>query len=270
MHAVNPDKALVARRFARSLPTYDRSAVVQREMANELATELRRLAGATGFDRALDLGCGTGLLTERLLAACRVRELYLNDLVPACAATAAACQARHPETRVRFLAGDMETAALPDQLDLVAANAALQWAGNLPTFLAGLCARLRPGGWLALGTFGPANLREITRITGQTLPYWSVQEWRAALAASCEVLVARERMRTLTFPDLRALLRHLQETGVNALATRPWTPREVAAFGRDYAAACGHNGELPLTYHPLVIVARLRGAALPYPTRGAP
>ncbi len=62
---MSPDKELVRERFGRSLAGYDGEAAVQRGMAVELVEEILR-HGGDGFDSALEIGCGTGLLSREL------------------------------------------------------------------------------------------------------------------------------------------------------------------------------------------------------------
>ncbi len=115
---------------------------------------------------------------------------------------------------------------------------------------------LRPGGVLAVASFGPSNLCEVHRLSGLALPYPSLDEWRTALAGHSEVLVAREDMRTLWFPSAHDMLRHLKETGVDALDAQPWGAGKAIRFCKAYAGTFGRDGIVPLTYHPVFLVAR--------------
>lgn len=259
MHRVAVDKAALARRFSRSMATYERAAAVQSEMADELVDDLLSAAGAERFDRVLELGCGTGLLTERLIEKCRPRSLVLNDLVGKCAETARRAQLRSPAVTVQFVEGDMEAATFPQPQDLVASSAVLQWAADPVALLARMAGLLCKGGVLAVATFGLQNLREVSELTGSSLPYRTADEWRRILCGRYEVLRLREDLRTLWFTSAREVLRHLKETGVNSLDARPWPPSKTVQFCRDYEAAFGRAGKVPLTYHPIFMIARKRG-----------
>ncbi len=250
------DKTMLVRRFARGMGTYDGAAVVQKEMAARLMAGLASAPVADGFGNVLELGCGTGVLTGLLLDDSRLKRLVLNDLVPACAQTA--CQARQhrPDITVQFVPGDMETVALPGENDLIIAGAVLQWASDPLRLLRRLAELLRPGGVLAMASFGPSNLCEITRLTGLSLHYRSVADWHGLLADHYTVLSSGEAMRTLWFASAHEVLRHLQQTGVNALDTSPWPPARIRRFCRTYAETFGRDGAVPLTYHPVYLTAR--------------
>lgn len=257
MRPVAIDKATVARRFARSLAAYDQSAIVQKEMAARLVDVLVRAAETNRFDRVLELGCGSGFLTRQLLAACRVRRLIANDLVASCRERLPAAE---PGVDVEFLEGDMEEVAFSPGQDLVAASAVVQWATDRAALLGRMVAALRPGGVIALSTFGPATLREVAQVSGQSLVPWPLDAWESALAEDCEILASSAERRVMWFASAYDVLRHLKETGVNALRSEPWSRGRVARFCRDYETAFAVEGRVPVTYEPLYLVAR-RGSA---------
>ena len=77
--AVSDRERLLVSRFARAIATYEAQATVQREAAERLAELMGRHFHVLG-PRILEVGCGTGLLTRRLLARFAPAELVANDL----------------------------------------------------------------------------------------------------------------------------------------------------------------------------------------------
>ena len=140
----NIDKQLIQTRFARSVATYHEAAKIQRDMAETL---LDQLALATGgerrFDRILEAGCGSGMLTDLVETRLEYRKLYLSDLVPE-------WERFHRGRRAaEFRAADIETMPLPEHLSLVIANAVFQWVEDLASLLIRFHAALDTGGILA-------------------------------------------------------------------------------------------------------------------------
>lgn len=243
------DRHLLERRAHRSMHTYDQQALAQQAMADGLLTALAA-AGPARYGRVLEIGCGTGLLTRRLLARFGIGTLYANDLIPAYAGSIEPLAAVPPAARVAFLAGDIETVPLPADLDLVISNAVLHWIRDLPALVARLHAALRPGGRLAFAACGPENLREIRRLTNVSLHYRSLAEVAGIVGRHFTVTAQDEYLRTVPFPSAAAVLRHLRETGVNALRREHWTRGRLRAFENDYRALYGQDdGRLLLTYH---------------------
>lgn len=250
------DKNRVQAHFSRSLSTYRQAALVQSAMADALMAALAEVTPRRDFPSILELGCGDGLLSARIEEHLRYQQLTLVDIVPACAACHR--QRRHAS----FLAGDMEEITLP-AADLVMAGAALQWARDLPALLRRINAVLTPDGLLAFSSFGPENLREIKALTGRSLACPSMSEVITMLEmANYAVLCAREQLSVMTFSTPLAVLRHLRETGVNGVrAERPWTRQALRDFTERYQEQFSlADGQLPLTYHPLWIVAQKRRA----------
>lgn len=251
----NIDKQLVQTRFARSVATYHEAAEIQREMAETL---LDQLALATGgerrFDRILEAGCGSGMLTDLVESRLEYQKLYLIDLVPE-------WERFHRGRRAaEFRAADIETMPLPEALSLVIANAVFQWVEDLAALLIRFHAALETGGILAFTTFGPENLREIAALTGSGLSYRALSGLHELLAPGFDILACHEELITLEFSTVREILRHLKATGVTASGGRSrWTRSTLAAFEADYSARFrSGNRMLPLTYHPITLIARKR------------
>lgn len=239
------DKKLVRRYFARSLDTYAAAAVVQREMAARLAGCWRRAA----YGHIVELGAGVGLLTDRIAERLEYERLTVVELVPECA------RFYRDRPRTEFVAADLERWELPAGVDLITANAALQWVDDLPALLRRFHAALAPGGELAFATFGPETLRELRPLGGGGLTYHPLAELRALLTdAGLAVNCAESEMRTVEFASPLEILRHLRATGVGApgAGSGMWTRKRVAELGELCARP---GGGWQLTYQPLWLAA---------------
>ena len=74
------NKAQVQKNFSQNAITYDQYAVVQKEMARELIEKIR----STGvhFRNILEIGCGTGFLTELLARDYPLAQITATDIAP--------------------------------------------------------------------------------------------------------------------------------------------------------------------------------------------
>lgn len=249
------DKQLIRRRFARRFASYHERAVVQKEMARRLASMIRRRKTASSVCRGLEIGVGTGFLSARLLASYPDAAWYFNDLAP----EAFGWVARYAgQKNAVFLAGDAESLVLPDNLDLLASASAIQWFEDIPAFFTKARAVLRPGGLLALGTFGPGNMCELNHVSGGGLGYPAPElltQWLRHAGFCDRRIDAWEQ--NLVFPNASAVLRHIRETGVNAVSAPVWTPRRLRRLCDDYEHLFSHaSGEgVTLTYRPLLLTA---------------
>ena len=103
-------------------------------------------------ERVLDLGCGDGVLTQKLIAAgCSVVG------VDADAAMVAAAQAKGIDARL----GDARALDFDGEYDAVFTNAALHWVGQPDVVTAGVKRALKPGGRYVGEFGGHANIAAI-------------------------------------------------------------------------------------------------------------
>ncbi len=241
-------------RFARAVMTYEAQAIVQRHAAEHLAERL----GAhlhTLAPRILEIGCGTGFLTRKLMARFSPSELVLNDLCP----DMGICFSNLPRTR--FVPGDARTLTWDGAYDAIASSSAVQWFGDLKAFARRCAEALHPQGFLAVSGFGPANLREIKALTGRGLEYPAFEAFVAAFADDFEPLETERATEVLHFADAYAVLRHLKETGVTATGAgeAPWTKSRLDALAAAYAEQFpSEQGGVTLTYEPFWFIGRKR------------
>ena len=127
--------------------------------------------GGEGFDSALEIGCGTGLLSRELARQLHIRKFVANDLVAECGPRVEGAVKQLPGQAFSFHPGDIERIDLPPAaFDLVASNAVFHWLDDPAGLLERLAATLRAGGLLAFTTFGPDNLREVAAVGEQGAP----------------------------------------------------------------------------------------------------
>ena len=126
----------------------------------ELGSDLIGLLDARAGEDILDLGCGDGALTEKLLAAgCRVVG------VDSSAEQVRAACARGIDARV----ADGEALAFAGAFDGVISNAALHWMKRPSAVLAGVWRALRPGGRFVAEMGGAGNVATIVEAASALL-----------------------------------------------------------------------------------------------------
>ena len=250
---LNKDK--IARCFRQARATYDLHATAQRQVNARLLS----LAGqipAISYNRVLEIGCCTGLLTQMLCQQQRVKTLFLNDLV---AEFAASVMARIPEERMPCLQpffGDIETLQLPDRLTLAVSNATFQWLVDLPGFLHRLAEALQENGFLAFSIFGPGTLMEFTELTGVGLDYRSPEQIADLLERDfiLEQMVTDQDRLVLATP--RDVLHHLRATGVGGVRDYRWTTSGLRYFEQEYRTRFAIAGGVAVTYASACFIAR--------------
>jgi malonyl-CoA O-methyltransferase len=154
---VSARRERIARAFARALD-YDRQARVQRMVAQGLAARIAAL-DLPERPRVLEIGCGTGFLTQALINEGLGGDWTVTDIAPEMIER---CIARVGESRSRRFAvldGEKGTPG-GGPFDLVCSSLALQWFEDTPAALARMSEWLAPGGHCIVTTLGPGSFAE--------------------------------------------------------------------------------------------------------------
>ena len=251
------DQRQVRRGFDRAAAGFDAAAALPGEVRARLLGSLDYLDDTVPAV-VLDLGSGTGHAAAAMKKRWPKSQVLALDLsLPMLRQSRRQAGWWRPFTR---LCADAHALPLADgSVDLVCANLSLAWMEDLPAVFAGLRRVLRPGGLLLCSSFGPEPLGELqAAFTGeheppQPIPLLPIAGFGDAMvAAGFRDPVLDRDLFTLTWPDLRALLRELRATGMgNALARRR---RGLTGRGRFAAASAAcealrdEQGRLPSTW----------------------
>jgi malonyl-CoA O-methyltransferase len=268
------DKHEIARSFGRAAEHYDAHAVLQHEVTSRLAERL----GLFKFSppRILDAGCGTGHGLSLLRTAYPEAELIALDLaLPMLEITrnknkennqSANWLGRlrqrltpHASRLTQHVCADMEHLPLKtSSLPMLWSSLALQWANDAESCLREWHRVLAPNGLLVFATFGPDTLKELRQAFAQVDGGEHVSRFTdmhdigdMLVHAGFQHPVMEMEMLTLTYSDLRSLMRDLKGVGAhNAATSRPrgmmgksaWRQLETAyeEFRKD--------GKLPSNY----------------------
>jgi trans-aconitate 2-methyltransferase len=133
--------------------SYDRMSDPQLAMARDVIDRL----DLRGDERVLDVGCGSGRVTEELLA--RVPN---GTVVGVDGSQAMVDQARDRlGDRVELFAADAAELEVSRPFDAILSTATFHWIGDHPRLFARLHAALRPGGRLSVQCGGFGNIANV-------------------------------------------------------------------------------------------------------------
>jgi malonyl-CoA O-methyltransferase len=147
-------KAAISRRFSQSAPTYESNAALQDAVAEKLAGMLPPMRTS----RILEIGCGTGLLTRRLLKRYGEAQFLITDVCPQMVSLCRERCERAPNAA--FAAMDGDRLATDFAFDLIASSMCLQWFDDPAASLESQQRRLSPSGVAAYATIGGDNFPE--------------------------------------------------------------------------------------------------------------
>ena len=236
------NKDLIQKRFAKNLDTYNDNAKIQKKMAERLLSFLDK----KDFNDILEIGCGTGFLTQLVNEKFSFKTYTANDIVESCEK-----YVKEINPKINFIPADIEKAVenSDKKYDLIISNAVFQWVENLESFIKLLVSKLNDGGVLLFSTFGPENFREVNFVLGKTLPYYSTNELQEIIKGYKSVV--EQEMHVMAFKTPKDILKHIKSTGVNALEMVSWTKTDMQKFENGYNNFC--SGIPTLTYHPIYV-----------------
>ncbi len=178
---------------------------------------LRHLAGIPQ-PRILEVGCGTGYVSQRLLQAIPGGTFLVTDLAQGMVDEARRRLGGDPRTTFSVLDGEHPDVPLAS-FDLVVSSLAVQWFGHLDQGLRGLVRRVAPGGCLVVSTLGQGALqqwRDAHRVHNLpcATPEYPIPEWfQTILPQGGQGVLEADLVRQVRYADGRAFVETLQVLG---------------------------------------------------------
>lgn len=239
--------------FDKYANSYEKAALIQGEIGNRLFDRLAYYKMQPRF--ILDLGCGTGLFTKKLLNLYPHAQIFAFDL-----AKNMLSAAKSSESKPCFVQGDMHH--LPFEtgfFDLIFSNQVIHWSSTLPALLREINRVMQVDGCFIFSTLGPDTFLELKRAWSSADQYTHVNVFEDMhTIGDCllkeqfmDPVVDMEKI-TLHYPSLRRLLTDLREQGVKNIhpkRNKGLTGKQAwQRFQSHYSSLCTAEGKYPLTY----------------------
>lgn len=227
----------IASRFSRAAETYAESAEVQREVVDELMARLPSGSPA----RILEIGCGTGHLTEKLLTAYPQAQIDAIDIAPGMIDF---CRRNfEPDPRLHWQVCDVLEFRPAGKYDLIVSSSAIHWVSDLQALFVQLRTDLAEGGTLAFSLMLENTFHELYDAKravvsddkiGARLP--SFEQVELALnGAELHMGVKEKLRRTVVYDSAQSFFADLRAQGVNSgRAPLPLRRGELTALMRTY------------------------------------
>jgi malonyl-CoA O-methyltransferase len=255
------DKRQLRRSFERAASTYDRAAVLQREVCERALERLDLMKISPAV--ILDAGSGTGFAAQALARRYPRATVVEFDIAHAMLQTARARAPRWKKwlgrQRELFVCGDNEQLPIrAGTVGLFWSNLAFQWANDLPRVFSECQRVLKPGGLLTFTTFGPDTLKELRYAFAgngggvHVNRFYDMHDVGDMLvqAGFADPVMDMEQV-TLTYADVETLMRELKAIGAHNVATgrnRGLTGRRALDNLRRRYEELRRDGRLPATF----------------------
>jgi trans-aconitate methyltransferase len=184
---------------------------------------LQRLS-LRGDELVLDVGCGTGLVTEQLLDRLPSGRVVAIDLSMNMLLTARDYLRTKHQARVSFLLADAAALPLKEVADSIFSTASFHWVLDHPALFRSLFQSLKPGGRLVAQCGGGPNIQ---RLHDRAAMLMQSTEFASHFAAWRD---------PWEFANAETTRRRLEEAGFESITTgleaAPVTQPDAEAFGK--------------------------------------
>lgn len=211
----------IAARFSAAAASYHQAAMVQEQVAKSLSSLFPNLpAPPDQHERILEIGCGTGFLTEL------IRQRYPQSLIDAADASAgmiAQARARlKNDRRIRWQAIDLRGVPMTTQYPLILSSSALHWIDPLDEGLTRIAALLKASGQALFSLMLDGTLGELQHCRRQVAPHKlpkgrlpTLSQVRRGLeAAKLKILMERYETYHPEYPSADDFLRCIHAQGL--------------------------------------------------------
>ena len=232
-----PDACLIRSNFNKSASSYDRHALIQDHTAETLLNKLNVVSPT----RVLELGCGTGILSQHLIKKFPEAQFTFTDLSPAMLELAKTKLVSHADMDFQCL--NVETACLDGPYDLIIANMVVHWFTDISDALLHIQSALSDHGRFYFSTIGARCFPEWQHVIEQHhLPIG------LRIAEQIEGIIAEE-FKSVSYPSAYDFLHSLKATGAQFPRSgyQPIGPGQLKRVLR----SLDQNGSPTLTWHIL-------------------
>lgn len=256
--------------FSRDPAFYHDHASVQRVVAKRLVDLFLNEGSAAQFlpsgGSALELGCGTGILTAMMLQALPGIEVHALD---ASAAMLAEARRTLPDgARVRWVHNDLLEFRPEREYDLVASSSAFHWVAHLPDAFRVVRSSLRPNSYAVIALMLEGTLGELHRIRAEIAPAKrprsrlpSIDEVRSAVEiAGLQLVSLHDEQHQTVSQSARKLIDELHRMGLTggevSRGERLLTRGELSALIERYERARRSSSGVVATYRAAYLLLR--------------
>lgn len=254
------DKKGIAQNFSQAATSYDQWAEAHRLLADRLIALL-----PSELNEAFDLGCGTGIVTSRLLAAYPSTRVHLVDIAQGMLDF---CRRKFGEINtLSFELADIDHFEFPFQPDVILSNCVLQWVPELGATLAHLYRQMKPGSRLVFSELIAGSVEEFLaacracEIESQSLPYRSHDEISRLLTQSGFLIDSSTIQEVrVGYPSGLAALKSFKGIGAVFSGLDGYKPLSIKQLNRICQYLDDHysdeKGLVPVTYRVALFSAR--------------
>ncbi len=231
------EKELIKNNFSKCAKVYDCYSNIQ----NLCAENLIKKADTKGFNKILDIGCGTGNYTRL------IKQRFPESRVKAVDISKEMIRVSRRKLKsdsIEFITADAEEVDFKEKFDLITSNVSFQWFGDLETALTRYTKFLKQGGLILFSIFGPRTFFELAKSLGifsrqnpaiAAAGFLDKTRIEAVLKSIFSQVKVEEETYSEQYSSLKDLLKKIKYTGTRGSPRQNfWSQSKIAAVEEIY------------------------------------
>ena len=161
------ESLIVEKNFSKASNYYHLNAVTQKKTANKLLNITKNITLNTTAKDILEIGCGTGFLTEGLFNSFQEAQFTITDISEK---MLKATEHNTKNSRIKFninadfIKTDITKSNFMGNYDLITSSLVFQWIPNLNELVFNLKSILKPNGFLCFATLSDSTFKNLKDI----------------------------------------------------------------------------------------------------------
>lgn len=257
------DKEQIKDNFGQGSSTYDQYAKVQKIMARKLLAQIA--AEEKEFKNILEIGCGTGFLTEGLARGFPQSRIVAVDISPQMIEVAKKKLAYY--TNITYLLEDGENLQVNTSFDLIVSSAVFQWFDNYLKPFTRYYNILKEDGMFIFNTLGEKTFCELGKALaslGKNLPrksFINAKELEQVLSAcGFKNFRVEEELHRDYYQSAKELFLGIKKIGANSHAMVPegtyLQGGDIFKLVKFFDSNCSHEKKVYISYQAIYGYAR--------------
>ncbi len=228
------ESIIVEKNFSRNPDYYHQHAETQQHVANKLAEMIQQ--NPTGnVQKILEIGCGTGFLTEKLFSIFPNADFTITDISKSMLKF---CEQQTQKSRssqkiiANFAVNDISKSCPEGPFDLIVSSLAFQWVNDLSAVLQKLHKNLSHNGILIFSTLSKDTFSSVKKIFDDFKIIFpepkllDIQKIQSACKTFPNVNITNE-LSMEQFDSMLMFLRHIQGTGAGNASGTPLSTKDL-------------------------------------------
>ena len=241
-------KQNVAKNFDDKAQFYDRESQVQRVVAEALIADLPEGREADKIENILEIGCGTGYLTQLLFEKYENKNICISDISPSMIVRAQmrgqeVANSRGHTTRWAVFDAEKPPVNMTGTYDLIVANMVFQWLEEPQKSVERLSQLLTPGGRIIYTTLGQDSFVEWKSVLHELNMPIGILDFEAPNG------VYKEEFLIKSYEDAYAFLHAIKDIGAGE-AKKEYKPMTMTQL-REACAKFNKRYDTSITWHIL-------------------